>query len=57
MIVLYVGVIVNGSNNRNNHINNNNNRNKDDTTNVTKGVARKSILMQIAKAKLANGSH
>jgi hypothetical protein len=28
---------------------------KGDTTNVTKAVAAKSILMQIAKAKAANG--
>jgi S-adenosylmethionine:tRNA-ribosyltransferase-isomerase (queuine synthetase) len=36
-------------------INNNLRHNKDDIMNVTKAVARKSILMQIAKAKVASG--
>jgi hypothetical protein len=35
----------------------NNHNNKGDTTNVTKAVARKSILMQITRPKAANGFH
>jgi hypothetical protein len=31
--------------------------NKDDTLNVAKAVVRKSILMQITRAKAANGFH
>ena len=53
MIVLYVGVIVNGSNNRSNHINNN----KGPIYNVTKAAAMKSISMQIPKVKAVNSSH
>jgi hypothetical protein len=33
------------------------NEQKDDIFNVTKAVVRKSILMQITKAKAENGSH
>jgi hypothetical protein len=57
MIVLYVGVIVNGSNNRNNHINNNGSNKKGAIIYVTKAVARKSTLMQIAKVRAANSFH
>jgi hypothetical protein len=60
-MIVQCGGISRSSNkdNHNNHINSNNHRshnNKDDIINVTKAVARKSILMQItARAKAANG--
>jgi hypothetical protein len=53
MIVLYGGVIVNRSDYGNS---NKSKTNKDDIINV-KAVARKSISMQITRARAANGFH
>jgi hypothetical protein len=60
MTVLYGRIVSSTNLNLNNYSSNhnhNNSQNKGDIINVTKAVVRKSILMQITRAKAANGFH
>jgi hypothetical protein len=57
MVLYRVVIIVNSSNHYSNKYNKSRHNNKSDIINVTKGVARKSVLMQITRAKAANGFH
>jgi hypothetical protein len=62
MTVLYGRIVSSTNLNLNNYSSNhnhnhNNSQNKGDIINVTKAVVRKSILMQITRAKVGNGFH
>jgi hypothetical protein len=57
MIVLFEETNHNSNKDSKHNKDNQSNHSKDDITPVTKAVARKSILMQIPKARAANGFH